>query len=123
MGDGVYELFVREMLVKNGSMPSAKLHTKAVELVRAAAQAKAYDALFDTLSEKEQAILKRGRNSNTAKCPKNSNPAEYRKATGIEALFGYLYLMGENERMNELFGKICEVVLSDANTNADNSDK
>lgn len=101
------------MLVKHGSMPSAKLHTKAVEFVRAAAQAKAYDALFDKLTEKEQQIIKRGRNSNIAKCPKNSNPAEYRKATGVEALFGYLYLKGENERMSELFNMVCEVLLSE----------
>lgn len=113
LGDGVYELFVREMLVKKGSMPAGKLHAKAVELVKAAAQAKAYDELFDSLSEEEQNIIKRGRNANSTKCPKNANPAEYRKATGIETLFGYLYLKGENERMYELFGKICEVLSAD----------
>ena len=58
LGDGVYELFVREMLVKNGSMPAGKLHAKAVELVKASAQAKAYDALFDKLNENEQAVIR-----------------------------------------------------------------
>ncbi len=113
LGDGVYELFVREMLVKNGSMPAGKLHAKAVELVKASAQAKAYDALFDKLNENEQAVIKRGRNANSTKCPKNANPADYRKATGIETLFGYLYLKGENERMLELFDMICDILTED----------
>ena len=103
MGDSVYELLVREHLSKQGSMPAHTLHILAVRLVRASAQAHAVEIIGPLLTEDEATILKRGRNANSTNVPKNSNPADYRLATGLEALFGYLYLKGDQQRINELF--------------------
>ncbi len=105
IGDGVYELLVREHLAAKGSMPAGKLHKMAVELVRASAQAGLYNKLEEEnlLTEQEFAVMKRGRNNNSCHCPKNADPIEYRKATGIEALFGYLYLERQMARLDELF--------------------
>lgn len=102
LGDAVYELEIRRFLCSNGNAPSGVLHKKAVEFVRAAFQAKAYDELETFLNDGEMAVMKRGRNSNGASVPKSSSPIEYRKATGVEALFGYLYLKGEEDRINEI---------------------
>ena len=77
----------------------------AVDYVNAAAQAAAYDRICPELTEQEQAIFRRGRNGG-AHPPKNADPGDYAKATGLEALFGYLYLNGEEQRLRELFGKI-----------------
>lgn len=103
IGDGVLELLVRERLVQNGALPAHILHRKAVQRVNATAQAGVYPALAAVLNPTELSILKRGRNANTAKVPKSCTPEEYRKATAIEALFGYLYLRGEIERITELY--------------------
>lgn len=109
MGDAVYEQLVREMLVlKNGTMPADKLHRSAVKWVCAATQAKMADILIDSFDETELAIYKRGRNANSIKAPKNSSPSDYRKATGLEALFGYLYLEKKMDRINELFAVISQ---------------
>ena len=106
IGDAVYEILVRQMLLKNGSMPQGKLHNKSTSLVCAKAQSNAYNVIADELTEEETAIFKRGRNSATAGVPKHSDPIEYRRATGIETLFGYLYLTQQNDRMIELFNII-----------------
>ena len=103
IGDAVYELLVREQIVGDGSMPVGKLHNLAVERVCCSYQAKVYELLTVHLSEEEFSVMKRGRNANGAKVPKNSSPADYRKATGVEALFGYLYLMERIDRLHELF--------------------
>lgn len=103
LGDGVFELLAREQIVKKGSMPVAKLHLKAVELVRADAQAALYEALLPLLSQEELEVLRRGRNANGVRPPKNADPIAYRKATGVEALFGYLYLCRRSQRLHELF--------------------
>lgn len=103
IGDGVFELLVRERLIERGSMPAHKLHRLAVKKVCASSQASCYDALEAVLSEEESSILKRGRNAHTSRVPKSCTPEEYRKATAIEALFGYLYLKGGMERIAELF--------------------
>lgn len=103
VGDVVYELLVRQRLVSGGDRPVGLLHNQAVAQVRASAQAAAYHLLEQQLTEEELAILKRGRNANGVHPPKNANPQDYRKATGIEALFGYLYLCGRNGRIDELF--------------------
>jgi len=121
MGDAVYELFVRqELICRNGSMPAHALHEKAVELVRCSSQAKAYHFLAGSgiLDEIETAVLRRGRNNSSVKCPKNANLMEYRMATGVEALFGYLFLAGKQERMSELFHKILqEACLTEGESN------
>ena len=108
LGDAVYELLVRTEIVKKGSMPAGKLHTAAIQFVSAKGQAKAMALLESLLSEDEHAIFLRGRNANHVKPPKNADPNEYRIATGMEALFGYLFLYEKNERILELFRLILE---------------
>lgn len=105
VGDGVYGLLVREKLARDGSRPVGELHRMAVAYVNAAAQAAAYDRIAPLLNEQEQAVYRRGRNGG-AHPPKNANPGDYAKATGLEALFGCLYLSGEQERLRELFAAI-----------------
>ena len=105
VGDGVYGLLVREMLARDGSRPVGELHRMAVAYVNATAQAAAYDRIAPLLTEQEQAVYRRGRNGG-AHPPKNADPGHYTKATGLEALFGYLYLNGEQERARELFEAI-----------------
>ena len=108
MGDAVYELMVRERLMAQGSMPVGKLHKKAVEYVRAGYQARGYDYLEPLLTQEEADIMRRGRNNSAVHPPKNADMAEYRKATGVEALFGYLHLCGSTERQRELFSLLTE---------------
>lgn len=109
LGDSVYEQLVRERLVLTANMPVGKLHILAVKRVRANYQSKAYDALLPILSEEEEHILKRGRNATGNTVPKSSNPVEYRRATAIECLFGYLYLTGNKDRIEELFNIIWNI--------------
>lgn len=97
IGEGVYELMVRERLLRQGGRVR-DLHTLAVEQVRAEAQAVAADRLLPLLTEREAAVYRRGRNARTAR-----TDGAYHKATGLEALFGYLYLSGETARLRELF--------------------
>lgn len=103
IGDSVYEIFVREKLLEHGSLPAGKLHERAVLMVRAETQAKVYDLLEPMLDEDERSILKRGRNSVVGRIPRNATAAEYRKATGVEALFGWLWLSGNESRARDLF--------------------
>jgi ribonuclease-3 family protein len=109
LGDAVYELLVREALVKEGNRPVNKLHTLSVERVRAAFQAEAAERLADTFTEEEADIFRRGRNAGGVHVPKSSSPAEYRRATGFEAVFGYLYLQNNRERIRELFEAVMTV--------------
>lgn len=106
----MFELLVRERLLQNGTLPANKLHQLAVRKVKASAQASAYDSIESVLNEQELHILKRGRNAHTSNVPKSCTPAEYRKATAIEALFGYLYLSGELERLSELYQRMDDAV-------------
>lgn len=106
VGDGVYELLAREHLLSQGNAPVGRLHSRTVELVSAAAQSDAYERIAPLLSPEEEAVYRRGRNANTTRCPKHTEPAVYRRATGVEALFGWLYLTGHVARANELFGVI-----------------
>lgn len=103
LGDAVYEILVRERIVHRANMPVHKLHLQAVEQVRASYQSKAYAVVEPVLTEEELAALKRGRNISSIKPPKNGTMQDYRRATGLECLFGYLYLKGEIQRINELF--------------------
>ena len=105
-GDSVYEVYVREQIVKLGTMPVDKLHKKAVQYVNAGFQSYAYDIIAELLTEEETEIFKRGRNATGNNVPRSSNPKDYRRATGMEALFGYLYLTGQNDRIKERFEKI-----------------
>ena len=105
VGDGVYELLVRKKIVETGNMPPKKLNARKVEMVRASAQAAVYDGLEPLLEEEEREVLKRGRNAHTGSVPKNAQMADYHKATEVEALFGFLYLKGDWERLYFLFDK------------------
>lgn len=110
MGDAVYELLVREHLMAKGSMPVGKLHRMAVAYVRASFQARVYDVFEPLLAQDEADVMRRGRNSSAVHPPKNADMAEYRKATGVETLFGYLHLCGRKERVLELFALILEQI-------------
>lgn len=99
----MYELLVREYVLAQGNASAHTLHMKAVQFVKAAAQSEAVEALLPCLSEEELAIYKRGRNAHSATIPKNADPAQYRRSTGLEALFGYLHLENRTERVRELF--------------------
>jgi ribonuclease-3 family protein len=94
---------VRERIVRGGSVPGQSLQRLAVRRVKASAQALAYDAVFNESSIEERSILKRGRNASLSTIPRSCTPEQYHKATAIEALFGYLYLKGEEARLRELF--------------------
>ena len=103
IGDGVYELLVRSYLCTRGDKTVLKLHRDTVELVKAPTQAKFADKILPVLSEEESGYYRRGKNSHTHAAPKSASPKEYAKATGLEALFGALYLLGRTDRLNELF--------------------
>lgn len=106
VGDGVYDLFVREYLVNQANRPVGELNQLKVKLVNCQSQAKYAGLLMQDLTEEEIAVYKRGRNAYTSNVPKNSSSADYHSATGLEALFGFLYLSGEIERIKQLFSKI-----------------
>lgn len=103
LGDAVYELLARRYVVERADCPVGRMHQSTVELVNAGAQSAAFAALESALSEEELAIYKRGRNTNTQSTPKHADIADYRRATGVEALFGYLFLKGETARIGQLF--------------------
>lgn len=103
LGDSVYDTLVREYLLKRANMPAAKLHSMKIKLVCAEFQSKAYGIVADVLTEKELAVMKRGRNATGNTVPKHAEAAEYRRATALECLFGYLQLTGQSRRINELF--------------------
>ena len=105
VGDGVYELLVRSYLCVKGDQTVKTLHKDAVNLVKAASQAKFVEKILPLLSEEEFAYYRRGKNSHTHAAPKAASPKEYAMATGLETLFGALYLYGRTERLSELFGK------------------
>ena len=103
LGDSVLELCVRKHLVTLGFSSSASLNKHALEYVRASAQAEAMKKILPLLDEEENAVFHRGRNIGHTNTPKSATVAEYRAATGMEALFGWLYLAGRQERIDELF--------------------
>lgn len=108
LGDSVYEIMVREHILLSANMPASELHSIKIKRVCAAYQAAAIELIMPTLNEKEITIYKRGRNATGNSVPKNGNAADYHKATGLEALFGYLHLTGNTNRLQELFDMICQ---------------
>lgn len=102
IGDAVYELYVRQKLVEGGLTRGRELHQAATQYVSAASQAERIRAIEAMLSEKEQAVLRRGRNSKGGVLPKNTKALDYRYSTGLEALIGYLYLSGLHQRLDEI---------------------
>ena len=105
VGDGVYELLVRSYLCMKGNQTVKTLHKDAVSLVRASAQAKFAEAILPSLTEEEFAYYRRGKNAHTHAAPKAASAKEYAMATGLETLFGALYLYGRTQRLSELFEK------------------
>ena len=103
MGDCVYEILVRAYLCDRGEKTVGRLHQDTISMVKATAQAKFVDRLLPLLNEEEMAYYRRGRNAHVHAVPKSATPLEYAKATGLEALFGALYLAGKTDRLNELF--------------------
>ena len=108
IGDSVYEMFIRTKILSLGNRPANELHKQAVKFVKASQQARAAHEIFENLSDEEKEIYKRGRNTNIHTVPKNADMADYRHATALEALIGYLYIKGEKARL--------ECVLCDAFT-------
>lgn len=110
IGDGVYELFVRTQIVKNTNAPANQLHKRCVHYVRAQGQCVSMDALLPHLTEQEIDAFKRGRNAKINTKAKNAGLAEYKKATGFEALIGYLYVTKQTERLEFLMQKAFEAI-------------
>lgn len=102
IGDAIYDLVIRTIVVERGNKSANDLHRQTVAYVNARVQAKMVDALESELSEEESAVYHRGRNAKSYTAAKNASVIEYRKATGLEALCGYLYLQGQQERMLHL---------------------
>ena len=102
IGDAVYEVYIRTYIMKDTNMPVNKLHKAATSYVKAKAQSDIVMALADKLTEEETAVYKRGRNAHSYTSAKNADIVDYRRATGFEALIGYLYLSGEKERLEEI---------------------
>ena len=102
IGDCVYELIIRTNLVTAGNAPVNKLNKKASDLAKAATQAKIIETVMESLSEEEEAVYKRGRNAHSPTKAKNATTSDYRKATGFEALIGYLYLQKNFDRIMEI---------------------
>ena len=108
IGDAVYELLIRSWLISQGWTTAAKLHKETVLRVSAPAQADALDRILPLLTPEEDAVYHRGRNTHLHGIPKKASPGQYARATGLEALFGWLYLQGRQTRISELFAAIME---------------
>ena len=108
MGDCVYEMLVRSYLCAQGNKTVAQLHKQTITMVKATYQAAFVDKMLPLLCEDEMTYYRRGKNSHVHAVPKSATPAEYAKATGLEALFGALYLLGRRDRLNELFKAVME---------------
>lgn len=108
MGDAVFELLVRRELCRGGHLTAGHLHRETVAHVSAKAQARAAKKLLPALSEREAAVYRRGRNAHSHAAPRGASAGEYHAATGLETLFGWLYLREERQRAEELFAMIWE---------------
>ena len=106
MGDCVYEMLVRAYLCAQGNKTVAQLHKQTITMVKATYQAEFVDKMLPLLAEDEMTYYRRGKNSHVHAVPKSATPAQYAKATGLEAMFGYLFLSGKKERANEIFNLV-----------------
>lgn len=109
LGDGVWGIMVREYLTVSAKCKADKLHERNIEMVNATYQANAIKMLLPVLTEEENKMFIRGRNTHTAHTPRNKSKSEYHAATGLEVLFGWLYLNGNTNRLKELFTFVTEV--------------
>ena len=108
MGDCVYEMLVRAYLCAGGNKTVAQLHKQTIAMVKATYQAAFVDKMLPLLTEEEMTYYRRGKNSHVHAVPKSATPAQYAKATGLEAMFGYLFLSGQKERANEIFNLVMQ---------------
>ena len=106
LGDAIYEVYIRESLLKKGYTKVEKLHNEAVKYTSAIGQKEALDKIFDQLTESEVQVFKRGRNANSDRKARNTDLATYKQATGFEALIGFLYLDNQQKRLEELLNII-----------------
>ena len=106
IGDAVFELYIRNKLINETNLKPHKLHIEAIKYVKAKSQAEKLKEIYETLTDEEKDIVRRGRNTQNHHLPKNSNVQEYMYATAFEALIGYLYLTKQNKRLKEIL-KIC----------------
>ena len=113
VGDAVYELYVRYYLVDNTNLKPNNLHKEAIKYVKAKAQAEILYKLYEFLTEKEQEIVRRARNTQNHHLPKNADVQEYMHATALEGLIGYLYLTKQNDRLDEIF----KIILNNSSNN------
>jgi len=112
IGDSVFELFVRNLILERKAAKPNQLHKEVIQYVNATAQANILELLREDLTEEELVIVRRGRNTKTG-VPKNADPADYQYSTAFEALIGYLYLAGKRDRLVEVFNKIKEILSKD----------
>lgn len=111
IGDGVYEVFIRNYILTNNTALSAnKIHIKAIQYVKAKSQASIMHKIEEFLDKDEEAVYKRGRNAKSATVPKNADVRDYRMATGFEALVGYLYLSGKKDRLEFILEKSIDLM-------------
>ncbi len=108
IGDSIYEIFIRMHFVNTTKLNPHKLHIQTINYVKAKAQAEILNKIYDKLTEKEQEIVRRGRNAENHHLPKNANMKEYMYATAFEALIGYLYLSKQDERLKEILSMCLE---------------
>ena len=102
IGDAVYELYIRNKLINETNLKPHKLHIEAIRYVKAKSQAEKLNEIYESLTDEEKDIVRRGRNTQNHHLPKNSNVQEYMYATAFEALIGYLYLTKQDERLKEI---------------------
>ena len=110
IGDGVYELLCRARLCAKGETTVGRLHRDTIALVKAPTQARLSEKILPLLTEEELAWFRRGKTAHVHAVPKSATPQEYAKATGVEAMFGGLYLAGQTERINEIFVTVMEAL-------------
>lgn len=110
VGDSIYEAYVRTYLVETTKLKPHKLHIKAINYVKAQAQAEILHKIYDKLTEKEQEITKRARNTQNHHIAKNADPTDYMYSTAFEGLIGYLYLCNQKERLEEIIKMAIEIV-------------
>lgn len=108
MGDAVYEILARREVCRSGKLTAGALHRETIRYVSAPAQARAAEIIRPVLTPEESAVYRRGRNAHSHAAPRTATEAEYHAASGLEALFGWLYLRGQNDRIEELFSRILE---------------
>ncbi|MBO8172729.1 MAG: Mini-ribonuclease 3 [Bacillaceae bacterium] len=120
MGDAVLEVYVRSHLIAEGSVRPNRLHRDAIRYVSARAQADVVRKIFERFTEDEQDIIKRGRNAKSATVPKNVSVSDYRLSTGFECLIGYLYLQGNQPRLDQIMDWLFETVENQDRTDKEN---